>query len=58
MPLAEGISESLDVMAIHLDRHIPFMIYLRTWDLPDDKDQCERLRWWVGHYTLVNDKLL
>jgi hypothetical protein len=33
------------------------MIYLRTGSLPEDKDKCERLHHWAGHYTLVYDEL-
>jgi hypothetical protein len=54
---AEGVFESPDVMAIHSDWRTPFMIYLRTRGLPDDRDGHERLRRWAGHYTLVNDEL-
>jgi hypothetical protein len=33
------------------------MAYLRTRGLLEDKVKCERLRQWVGQYTLVNDYL-
>jgi hypothetical protein len=33
------------------------MVYLRIRGLPEDKVECERLRRWVGQYTLLNDEL-
>jgi hypothetical protein len=36
--------ESSDVMTLHLDWHTPFMIYLKTRGLPEDKAKYERLR--------------
>jgi hypothetical protein len=33
----ESITESPEVMEIHSDWHTPFMIYLRTRGLPEDK---------------------
>jgi hypothetical protein len=42
-------------MTIHLDWHTPFMIYLRTGGLPEDKDEQKILRRWAGHYTLVGE---
>jgi hypothetical protein len=56
-PLVESISKSPEVMEVHLDWRTPFMIYLRTGGLPEDKDEHERLRHQAGHYTLVNDDL-
>jgi hypothetical protein len=56
-PPAKSISESPEVMEFHLNWWTLFMIYLRTWGLPDDKDECERLRRQAGQYTLVDDKL-
>jgi hypothetical protein len=56
-PPLDGITESPEVMEIHSDWHNPFMIYLRTGGLPDDKVECERLCQWAGQYTLVNDEL-
>jgi hypothetical protein len=56
-PLDESISESPEVMEVHLDWRTPFMIYLRTGGLPEDKDEHERLHHQAGHYTLVNDDL-
>jgi hypothetical protein len=56
-PPTESISESLGVMEVHSYWHTSFMIYLKTWGLPNDKDECERLRHLAGHYTLVNDEL-
>jgi hypothetical protein len=44
-------------MEIHLDWRTPFMIYLRTGGLPEDKVECERLRRQAGQYTLVNDEM-
>jgi hypothetical protein len=38
---AESISESPEVMEVHSDWRIPFMIYLKTWDLPVHKYECE-----------------
>jgi hypothetical protein len=40
-PLNEIISESPEVMKIHSDWRTPFMIYLRTGGLPEDKIECE-----------------
>jgi hypothetical protein len=53
----ESISESPEVMEIHSDWCTLFMIYLRTGGLPEDKDEHERLRHRIGHYTLLNDEL-
>jgi hypothetical protein len=53
----ESISESPEVMEIHLDWRTPFMIYLRTVGLPEDKDERECLHRRARHYTLVNDEL-
>jgi hypothetical protein len=33
------------------------MTYLKTWGLPEDKDEHERLCRRAGHYTLLNDEL-
>jgi hypothetical protein len=55
--LSETVTESPEVMKIHSNRRTPFMIYLRTWGLLEDKDECERLHHRVGHYTLLNDEL-
>jgi hypothetical protein len=57
MPPAESIVETPEVLEVHLDWHTPFMIYLRSGGLLDDKDECERLCHRAGHYTLVNDEL-
>jgi hypothetical protein len=56
-PLIESISESPEVMKIHSDWCTPFMVYLRTGGLPEDKDECERLHRQAGYYTLLNDEL-
>jgi hypothetical protein len=56
-PLTERISESPKGMQIHSDWHTPFMIYLRTRGLLEDKDGCEQLHHQAGHYTLLNDEL-
>jgi hypothetical protein len=56
-PPTESISESPKVIEVHSNWCTLFMIYLRIGSLPDDKDERGRLRHWVGHYTLVNDKL-
>jgi hypothetical protein len=40
-PLLNSITESLEVMEIHLDWRTPFMIYLRTGSLPEDKVECK-----------------
>jgi hypothetical protein len=37
-PSIESISKSTKVMEIHLDWRTPFIIYLRTMGLPEDKD--------------------
>jgi hypothetical protein len=57
LPPSENITESPEVMEIHSEWHTPFMIYLRTRGLPEDKVERERLHHWVGQYTLVNDEL-
>jgi hypothetical protein len=56
-PPNDSITESPKVMKIHLNCHIPFMIYLRIGGLPEDKVECERLRQRAGQYTLANDEL-
>jgi hypothetical protein len=40
-PPTESISESLVVMEVHSYWHTSFMIYLKTWGLPNDKDERE-----------------
>jgi hypothetical protein len=57
LPPPDNIIESPEVMEIHSDWRTPFMIYLRTGGLPDDKVECEQLRQRAGQYTLVNDEL-
>jgi ribonuclease HI len=57
LPPPRCITESLEVMKIHSDWRTPFMIYLRTRGLPEDKVECEQLRQQAGHYTLVNDEI-
>jgi hypothetical protein len=49
--------ESPKVMEIHSNWHTPFIIYLRTGGLPEDKDECERPHHRAGHYILLNDEL-
>jgi hypothetical protein len=44
-------------MEIHLDWCTPFMIYLRTGGLPENKVKCKQLHHRAGQYTLVNDEL-
>jgi hypothetical protein len=44
-------------MEIHSDWHTPFMIYLKTGGLLEDKADRERLRHRAGQYTLVHDEL-
>jgi hypothetical protein len=39
MPPTESISESPEVMGVHLNWRTPFKIYLRIGGLPDDKDE-------------------
>jgi hypothetical protein len=56
-PPCESITKTHEVMEIHSDWRTPFMTFLRTGGLPEDKVDCERLRHWVGQYTLVNDEL-
>jgi hypothetical protein len=56
-PPPDTITESLEVMEIHSEWCIPFMIYLRTWGLPEDKVECEQLRRRAGQYTLVTGEL-
>ena len=57
MPPVESISESPEVMEVHSDWRTPFMIYLKTGGLPDDKSGSERLHRRAGHYTLIDDEL-
>jgi hypothetical protein len=40
-PLIDSISESPEVMEIHLDWRTPFMVYRRTGSLPEDKNEQE-----------------
>jgi ribonuclease HI len=47
-PPNDNKPESFDAMTIHLDWLTPFMIYLKIGGLPKDKDERERLWWWVG----------
>jgi hypothetical protein len=42
-PPSKGITESPEVMEIHLDWHTPFMVYLSTGGLPEGNVECERL---------------
>jgi hypothetical protein len=56
-PLSENINESPEVMEIHSDWHTPFMIYLRTGGLRENKVEHERLHYRARQYTLVNDEL-
>jgi ribonuclease HI len=56
-PPNDSITKSPEVMKIHLDWHTPFMVYLRTGGLLEDKVECEQLCRWVGQYTLANDEL-
>jgi hypothetical protein len=39
--LVESMSESLEIMEIHSNWRTPFMIYLKTRGLPEDKDKRE-----------------
>jgi hypothetical protein len=41
LPLDEGITESPEVKEIHSDSRTPFMVYLRTGGLPEDKVESE-----------------
>jgi hypothetical protein len=41
LPPTESISVSPEVMEIHSDWCTPFVTYLRTRGLPEDKDECE-----------------
>jgi ribonuclease HI len=56
-PPNDSITKSPEVMKIHLDWRTPFMVYLRTGGLLEDKVECEQLCRWVGQYTLANDEL-
>jgi hypothetical protein len=56
-PPIEIISESPDVMEIHLDWCTPFMIYHRIGGLLEDMDEHEQLCRWAVPYTLLNDEL-
>jgi hypothetical protein len=40
-PPNESITESPEVMDIHLDLCTPFLIYLKIRGLPEDKVECE-----------------
>jgi hypothetical protein len=40
-PPSDRITESPEVMEIHLDWHTPFKIYLKTGGLPKEKVECE-----------------
>jgi hypothetical protein len=56
LPPLDSIVESPKVIEIHSDWCTRFMIYLKTGDLLEDKVECERLRQWVGQFTLANDE--
>jgi hypothetical protein len=56
-PLNDDKPESPDIMIVHSDWRTPFMIYLKTGGLPEDKDERERLRRRAGHYALVGEEL-
>jgi hypothetical protein len=56
-PSTKSITESSEVMEIHLDWRTLFIVYLRTGSLLEDKVDRERLLHRAGHYTLVNDEL-
>jgi hypothetical protein len=47
-PPNKSITGSPKVIEIHSDWHTPFMVYLRTGGLPEDKVECERLCQWPG----------
>jgi hypothetical protein len=49
-------SESQQIMEVYLDWH-PIHDISQDRGLPEDKDERERLRCHVGHYSLVNDEL-
>jgi hypothetical protein len=53
----ESIIEIPEVMKIHSDWRTPFMTYLRTGGLLEDKADRERLHRQAGQYTLVNNEL-
>jgi hypothetical protein len=54
---ADDMPDSSNVMMVHSDWCTLFMIYLKTGGLPEDKDERERLRRRVGHYSLVGEEL-
>jgi hypothetical protein len=56
-PSNDNEPESPNVMIVRLNWCTPFMMYLKTGDLHEDKDERERLRRWAGHYTLVGEEL-
>jgi hypothetical protein len=56
-PPSVNITKLPEVMEIQSDWHTPFMIYLKTGDLPKDKFQRERLHRRARQYILVNDEL-
>jgi hypothetical protein len=56
-PPSEGIIESLEVMKVHSYWHTPFMVYLKTGGLSEDKVKCELLHRQAGQYSLVNNEL-
>jgi hypothetical protein len=57
LPPKESIAELPEVMKIHLDWRTPFMIYLGTEGLPEDKIDRECLCQRAGQYTIANDEL-
>jgi hypothetical protein len=56
-PPPDNMTKLPEVIKIHSEWRTPFMIYLRTRSLPEDKVECKRLRRRAGQYTLVNDEL-
>jgi hypothetical protein len=56
-PPPDSITKSHEVMEIHSDWSTPFMIYLKTGGLLEDKVKCKRLCQQIEQYTLVNDEL-
>jgi hypothetical protein len=57
LPQSDTIPKSHEVMEIHSYWRTLFMIYLRTWGVPEDKVKCEQLCQRAGQDTLVNDEL-
>jgi hypothetical protein len=54
---ADAKDDSSKVMLVDLDWHTPFMTYLKTGGLPEEKVERDRLKQRAVHYTLVSEEL-